>query len=198
MFQAFFTCSAVGLVLLSLEHLGVPGTSLHRHPLRAKSTAFHLTWTRFLLAVKIAISCDLQRNPQNPRVLPSKSIFNRITSQFPLPITWQNTFPISCVLFWWRGFQTGRTEGFLGGITAFLIMMKRNASDAAEASPQASDFPLFILAQASATLPETPEYKDGWEIFGISILWRQVRRKECKATGKAHLSLGLITSSHRI
>ena len=78
---------AVCLVLLSLEHLGVPGTSLHRHPPRAKSTAFHLTWTRFLLAVKIAISCDLQRNPQNPRVLPSKSIFNRITIPSPNHVT---------------------------------------------------------------------------------------------------------------
>jgi hypothetical protein len=62
----------------------------------------------------------------------------------------KNTFPISCVLFWWRAFQTGRTDDFLGGISAFLIKMKRNASDAAEAFPQ-----------ASATLPETPEYKDG-------------------------------------
>ena len=70
MFQAFFTCSAVCLVLLSLEHLGVPGTSLHRHPLRAKSTAFHLTWTRFLLAVKIAIS----RSATKPTKPPSSAI----------------------------------------------------------------------------------------------------------------------------
>ena len=156
MFQAFFTCSAVCLVLLSLEHLGgarnIPASASASGEINSLSS--HMN--KISLGSQDRNLCDLQRNPQNPRVLLSKStsISNRITIPSPNHVT-------KYISFWWRGFQTGRTVDFLGGITAFLIKMKRNASDAAEASPQASVFPLFILAQASTTLPETPEYKDG-------------------------------------
>ena len=66
--------------------------------------------------------------------------------------------------------------------------MKRNASDAAESSPQASDFPLFILAQASATWPKLPNTRTGECLRDLVSRFFDVKcggKSASKATGKA-------------